>query len=294
MCHVCSRCSTTPIRMTRRQRRSGHDCIHATRWEDRRSHFPSPTRSRRSRPSDSAGAESDSRFRRPSHAPFVSHPGAATAGRHVPAMISTYDAWVEFRRLHESGCFVIPNPRDIGSARLLVRMGFRALATTSSGFAWSCGRADDETTLGEALEHFRAIAAAVDIPVSGDFQTAFAIEPEGVETNVALAAATGLAGVSVEDRTGNTETPLLEFELAVDRIRAARRAIDTRGAPVLLTARAEGFLVGRPDLAETIRRLKAFAEAGADCVYAPGVRAKSDIAAIVAAVSPTPVNVVVA
>jgi len=209
-------------------------------------------------------------------------------------MISTYDACVEFRRLHESGCFVIPNPWDIGSARLLVRMGFRALATTSSGFAWSCGRADDETTLGEALEHFRAMAAAVDVPVSGDFQSAFAIEPQGVEANVALAAATGLAGVSVEDRTGNTETPLFEFELAVDRIRAARRAIDTRGAPVLLTARAEGFLVGRPDLAETIRRLKAFAEAGADCVYAPGVRAKSDIAAIVAAVSPTPVNVVVA
>src|SRR3954469_13918715 len=212
----------------------------------------------------------------------------------IGAMMSTRDACVEFRRLHESGCFVIPNPWDIGSARLLVRMGFPALATTSSGFAWSCGRADDETTLDQALEHFRAIAAAVDIPVSGDFQTAFAIEPEGVETNVALAAATGLAGVSVEDRTGTADAPLFELGLATDRIRAARRAIDRSGMPVVLTARAEGFLVGRPDLAETIRRLKAFADAGADCVYAPGVRAKSDIAAIVAAVSPTPVNVVVA
>jgi methylisocitrate lyase len=172
-------------------------------------------------------------------------------------------------------------------------MGFRALATTSSGFAWSRGCADDEVPLDEALQHFGTMAAAVDVPVSGDFQTAFAIDPETVAANVALAAGTGIAGLSVEDRTGKPDAPLFDFALAVDRIRAARGAIDASGTPVVLTARSEGFLVGRADLGETIRRLKAFAGAGADCVYAPGVRAKSDISASVAAVSPIPVNVVV-
>jgi 2-methylisocitrate lyase-like PEP mutase family enzyme len=198
-----------------------------------------------------------------------------------------------FHRLHAAGCFVIPNPWDAGSARLLVQLGFPALATTSSGFAWSRGRADNHVTLDEALDHFRAIAAAVDVPVSGDFEAAFAVEPEGVAANVAEAAATGIAGLSVEDGTGRSDDPLFDFELAVERVRAARSAIDLGPARLVLTARSEGFIVGRPDLDETIRRLAAFAEAGADCVYAPGIRAASDISAIVAAVAPTPVNVLV-
>ncbi|HJR60886.1 MAG TPA: isocitrate lyase/phosphoenolpyruvate mutase family protein [Vicinamibacterales bacterium] len=199
----------------------------------------------------------------------------------------------DFHRLHQAGCFVIPNPWDAGSAHVLARLGFPALATTSAGFAWSRGRADNHVTLDEALDHFRTIAAAVDVPVNGDFEAAFAVEPQDVATNVAAAAATGIAGVSVEDGTGRQSEPLFDFGLAVERVRAARRAIDLGGVPVVLTARSEGFIVGRPDLDETIRRLVAFAGAGADCVYAPGIRAKEDIVAIVSAVAPTPVNVLV-
>ena len=199
----------------------------------------------------------------------------------------------EFRRLHESGCFVIPNPWDVGSGRLLARLGFRALATTSSGFAWSLGRPDNGVSLQEALAHFRSLAGAVDVPVNGDFEGGFAIEPEAVADNVAAATATGIAGLSIEDSTGDPAHPLFDFELAVDRIRASRRAIDDSGTGVLLTGRSEGFIVGRPDLAETLRRLTAYAEAGADCLYAPGIRAKADIAAVVQAVAPRPVNVLV-
>jgi 2-methylisocitrate lyase-like PEP mutase family enzyme len=199
----------------------------------------------------------------------------------------------EFRRLHESGCFVIPNPWDIGSARLLAQLGFPALATTSSGFAWSLGRADNQVTLEEALAHFRAIAAAVAIPVNADFEGGFSIEAAGVAQNVLAATATGVAGLSIEDSTGDATQPLFEFSLAVDRIRAARSAIDRSGTGVLLTARSEGFIAGRPDLAETIRRLTAYAAAGADCLYAPGLRSIADIAAVVGAVAPKPVNVLV-
>jgi methylisocitrate lyase len=198
-----------------------------------------------------------------------------------------------FRQLHESGCFVIPNPWDPGSAQALVQLGFKALATTSSGFAWSIGRADNGVSLGEALAHMGAIAHAVDVPVNADFEGGFAIEPSAVALNVAAAAATGVAGLSIEDSTGDPSTPLLEFSLAVERIRATRQAIDDTGTGVLLTARSEGFIVGRPDLAETIRRLTAYAEAGADCLYAPGIRAASEIAAVVGAVAPKPVNVLV-
>jgi 2-methylisocitrate lyase-like PEP mutase family enzyme len=198
-----------------------------------------------------------------------------------------------FRELHRSGCFVIPNPWDVGSARLLAQLGFKALATTSSGFAWSLGRADNQVTLEEALSHFRAIAENVEVPVNGDFEGGFAREPEQVAANVALAAATGIAGLSIEDSTGNSARPLYEFELAVERVRAARVAIDDSRSGVLLTGRSEGFIVGRPDLGETIRRLSAFAEAGAECLYAPGIRTQEEIEAVIRAVAPTPVNVLV-
>lgn len=195
-----------------------------------------------------------------------------------------------FRQLHESGCFVLPNPWDIGSARLLVQLGFPALATTSSGFAWTTGRRDNHVPLEEALAHFRAIAAAVDVPVNADFEGGFAIEPEDVAKNVTAAAATGVAGLSIEDSTGDNENPLFDFDLAVRRIEAARAAIDRAGSGVLLTARSEGFIAGRPDLGETIRRLQAFSAAGADCLYAPGLRTLSDVKTVVDAIAPKPFN----
>ncbi len=198
-----------------------------------------------------------------------------------------------FRQLHESGCFVIPNPWDIGSARILAQFGFPALATTSSGFAWSLGRRDNRVTLAEALAHLRAISSGVDVPVNADFEGGFATLPAGVNANVAAGTDTGIAGLSIEDSTGDPNSPLFEFTLAVERIQAARRAIDESGTEILLTGRSEGFVVGRPDLAETIRRLTAYAEAGADCLYAPGIRAMSDIVTVVKAVAPKPVNVLV-
>lgn len=198
-----------------------------------------------------------------------------------------------FRRLHESGCFVIPNPWDAGSARLLVSLGFAALATTSSGFAWTLGRRDNHVTLDEAVAHFSAISAAVAVPVSGDFEGGFAVEPDVVNANVARAARTGVAGLSIGDSSGDASRPLFDFPLAVERVKAARSAIDASGTGVLLTARTEGFIVGRPDLSETLRRLEVYAEAGADCLYAPGIRSMSDIAAVVHTVDPKPVNVLI-
>jgi len=199
----------------------------------------------------------------------------------------------EYRRLHDSGCFVMPNPWDIGSARLLVNLGFRAVATTSAGFAWSVGRRDTEISLEVALAHLRAISGSVDVPVNADFEDGFAKEPEAVAANVSAAAATGIAGLSIEDSTGSKQAPLYEFDLAVERIKAARRAIDQSGTGVLLTGRSEGFIAGRPDIDETIKRLVAYADAGADCLYAPGVRSAADVSAIVRAVTPKPVNVLV-
>jgi len=196
-----------------------------------------------------------------------------------------------FHELHRSGCFVIPNPWDPGSARALVQLGFPALATTSSGYAWSRARPDNGVTLDEALEHFRTIAAGVPVPVNADFEGGFAIEPEGVAANVTRAATTGVAGISIEDSTGDAAEPLFPFELSVERVRAARRALDAGQTGVVLTGRSEGFIAGRPDLAETIRRLTAYAEAGADCLYAPGIRSLEDIASVVRAVAPKPVNV---
>jgi 2-methylisocitrate lyase-like PEP mutase family enzyme len=208
-------------------------------------------------------------------------------------MPASSNATLTFRELHRSGCFVIPNPWDIGSARMLVRLGFPALATTSSGFAWSQGRRDNGLTLDQALAHFRSIAGSVDVPVNGDFEGGFAVEPEQVAANVLKATGTGVAGLSIEDSTGDAAQPLFDFNLSVNRIRAARRAIDESKIGVLLTGRSEGFIVGRPDLGETVRRLRAYAEAGADCLYAPGIRSRAEIAAVVEAVDPKPVNVLV-
>lgn len=199
----------------------------------------------------------------------------------------------QFRTLHASGTFVIPNPWDVGSARLLVSLGFTALATTSSGFAWSTGRPDNHITLDDALAHVWTIASSVDVPVNADFEGGFAVDPAGVAANVARACDTGIAGLSIEDSTGDPREPLFDFGLAVERIAAARRAIDGSGTGVVLTARTEGFIAGRPDLDETLRRLRAFAEAGADCLYAPGIRTAEQITAVVQAVAPKPVNVLV-
>jgi len=208
-------------------------------------------------------------------------------------MTSALDRCRVFHRLHESGCFVLPNPWDTGSARLLAQLGFPALATTSSGFAWSQGRPDNGVSLDATLLHLRAIASAITIPVNADFEGGFAVRPDGVGVNVTKATATGIAGLSIEDSTGDAVNPLFEFPLAVERVRAAREAIDETGTHVLLTARSEGFIVGRADLGETIRRLTAYADAGADCLYAPGLRSKADIKTVVDAVAPKPINVLV-
>lgn len=196
-----------------------------------------------------------------------------------------------FRSLHESGCFVIPNPWDAGSAHILAGLGFKALATTSSGFAWSLGQRDGGVPLKEALAHFALLAAEACVPVSADFQNGFAVEPEQVARNVTRAAMTGIAGLSIEDASGDPAAPLYDFSLAVERVRAARRALDAQGQGLVLTARTEGFISGRPDLAETIRRLQAFAEAGADCLFAPGLPGLNEIQEVVRAVAPRPVNV---
>lgn len=208
-------------------------------------------------------------------------------------MPHTSDRCRVFHQLHRSGCFVIPNPWDLGSARLLAKLGFPALATTSAGFAWSLGRPDNGVTLEQVLTHLRSIAHGVEVPVNADFEGGFATAPDAVGANVTLATATGIAGLSIEDSSADASNPLLDFNLSVERIEAARRAIDESGTGVLLTARSEGFLVGRPDIVETIRRLTAYAEAGADCLYAPGIRNSADIAAVIKAVAPRPVNVLV-
>jgi 2-methylisocitrate lyase-like PEP mutase family enzyme len=205
-------------------------------------------------------------------------------------MPTAADKRAVFRRLHETGCFVIPNPWDVGSARYLAGMGFKALATTSAGFAWSRGAADGGITRADALAHFAELAAAADVPLNADFEGGFAHAPEGVAESVRLCVETGVAGLSIEDFTGDRANPLYDLELAVARIKAARVAIDKAGGDVLLTGRSEGFIRGRPDLDETIRRLQAYAAAGADCLYAPGISTPEQIAAVVQAVAPKPIN----
>jgi 2-methylisocitrate lyase-like PEP mutase family enzyme len=208
--------------------------------------------------------------------------------------MSVHDERVaEFHRLHSSGCFVMPNPWDVGSAVALEQMDFRALATTSAGFAWTLGRADKGVGLEETLEHLRAVVDAVSLPVNADFEGGYAVDPEQVGANVKRAVATGIAGLSIEDSTGDEADPLFSFELAVERVRAARAAIDETGMGVVLTGRSEGFVVGRPDIDDTIRRLRAYAEAGADCLYAPRIDTVEHVSAIVAAVAPKPVNLLI-
>lgn len=193
-----------------------------------------------------------------------------------------------FRALHQDGFFVLPNPWDAGGASRLRKLGFKALASTSAGMAWSLGRADSEAAVDEVLEHLSLLCTATDLPVNADFEAGFADSAQGVAANVARAVETGVAGLSIEDRVGQDLYPV---DVAVERLAAARAAIAASGQDVMLVGRTEGFLLGRADLALTIARLQAYAEAGADCLYAPGVTRYDDIAAIVAAVAPKPVNV---
>lgn len=195
-----------------------------------------------------------------------------------------------FRRLHDSGCFIIPNPFDAGSAAMLQSLGFKALASSSAGMAWSKARPDNKVERADVLAHLRELVAATDIPVNADYENGFSDSPEGVAESVTLAVETGVAGLSIEDSTGDKANPLYDFDLAVKRIKAARAALDKTQSGVLLTARSEGFFVGRPDIEETAKRIKAFAEAGADVLYAPGIKDEAHIAAIVQAAGGKPVN----
>jgi 2-methylisocitrate lyase-like PEP mutase family enzyme len=198
-----------------------------------------------------------------------------------------------FRDLHKAGCFILPNPWDVGSARYLQSLGFKALATTSSGFAWSEGYSDNAMPVAAVLAHLREIVAATDLPVNADFENGFGADAEGVAHNVRLAVETGVAGLSIEDSTGDAARPLFPIDVAVERIKAARRAIDETGGDTLLVGRAENFVAGAPDLDDAIARLKAYAAAGADCLYAPGIQTREQIAAVVAAVAPKPVNLLI-
>jgi 2-methylisocitrate lyase-like PEP mutase family enzyme len=207
--------------------------------------------------------------------------------------LPTADKRAAFKKLHESGCFIIPNPFDVGSARALQHLGFKALASTSAGFAWTIGKADNRVTVDDVCDHLTTVCAAVDIPVNADYEGGFAIEPDKVAVNVARGVRTGVAGLSIEDSTGDAANPLFEFKLAVERIKAARQAVDADNSGVLLTGRCEAFLWGKQDLKMVIERLQAYSEAGADVLYAPGIKTREDIAAVVTAVAPKPVNLLI-
>jgi 2-methylisocitrate lyase-like PEP mutase family enzyme len=206
----------------------------------------------------------------------------------TPASIA--DKRRTFRQLHQSGCFVIPNPWDLGSARMLQGLGFKALASTSSGLAWTHGCADNAVERDRVLAHLAELVAATDVPVNADFESGYGADAAAVGDSVRRAVDTGVAGLSIEDSTGDAAHPLFSIDEACDRLRAARRAIDAAGGDVMLVGRAECFLVGRSDIEETVARLKAYAAVGADCLYAPGIRTPAHIAAVVAAVAPKPVN----
>ena len=199
-----------------------------------------------------------------------------------------------FHKLHEAGCFAIPNPWDVGSARFLQGLGFKALATTSSGFAWSHGHRDGGMSRDRVLDHLTDMVEATNLPINADFESGFAPDAAGVAESVRLAVETGVAGLSIEDSTGDASRPIYELHTAVARIRAARKAIDKAGGDTLLVGRAECFLHGQPDIGQAIHRLKAYADAGADCLYAPGIRTPEHIGAVVAGVAPKPVNLLMA
>jgi 2-methylisocitrate lyase-like PEP mutase family enzyme len=207
--------------------------------------------------------------------------------------MSVADKRATFRKLHEKGCFAIPNPYDVGSAKALAQMGFKALASSSAGFAWTIGKADNQVTVEDVCAHLAALCEAVDLPVNADYENGFAHDADKVAVNVARAVKTGVAGLSIEDSTGDAAKPLYDHAHAVERIKAARKAIDADGSGVLLTGRCEGFLVGMDNLSKVIDRLCAYSEAGADCLYAPGIKTKEQISAIVKAVAPKPVNLLI-
>ncbi|MCA6125853.1 isocitrate lyase/phosphoenolpyruvate mutase family protein [Bradyrhizobium sp. WSM 1704] len=209
-------------------------------------------------------------------------------------MLPTADKRATFKKLHESGCFIIPNPFDVGTAVALQHLGFKALASSSAGFAWTLGKADNRVTIDDVCNHLTAVCAAVDIPVNADYEGGFAVEPEQVAVNVTRGAKTGVAGLSIEDSTGDAANPLFEHKLAVERIKAARKAIDADNSGVLLTGRCEAYFWGKQDLKLVIERLQAYSEAGADVLYAPGIKTKEDISAVVKAVAPKPVNLLIA
>ena len=208
-------------------------------------------------------------------------------------MTTTEEKRAAFRQLHESGCFVIPNPWDVGSACYLASLGFKALATTSAGAAWSMGYRDGDTPLDEMLAHIKQLVDATELPVNADFESGFAETPDELAANVHRCVATGVAGLSIEDFTGDRNEPLYPLPVAVERMKAARAAIDASGASTMLVGRAEGFFRGRPGLEDTVRRLQAYAEAGADCLYAPGISTREQIETVVREVAPHPVNVLI-
>src|ERR1700755_752679 len=205
--------------------------------------------------------------------------------------ITTADKRATFRKMHESGCFILPNPFDVGSAKALQHLGFKAIASSSAGFAWTIGKADNRVTVDDVCQHLAALCSAVDLPVNADFEGGFAVEPEKVADNVERGVRTGVAGLSIEDSTGDKDKPLYDRSLAVERIKAARKAIGDSGT--LLVGRCEAFLWGVTDLKLVIDRLTAYADAGADCLYAPGLRTGEDIAAVVKAVQPKPFNLLI-
>ena len=203
------------------------------------------------------------------------------------------DKRAAFREMHHAGCFLLPNPWDAGSARLLERLGYRALATTSAGYAWSQGQADGQLSRDDTLAHMRYMAAMSDLPINADFESGFGATPEAVFDSVSLALATGVAGLSIEDSSGDPNQPVRDKAQAVERLQAARAAIDAGGGDTLLVGRAENYFVGRPDLDDTVERLLAYSQAGADCLYAPGLRTREEIQTVVQAVAPKPVNVLI-
>ena len=203
------------------------------------------------------------------------------------------DKRAAFREMHHAGCFLLPNPWDAGSARLLERLGYRALATTSAGYAWSQGQADGQLSRDDTLAHMRYMAAMSDLPINADFESGFGATPEAVFDSVSLALETGVAGLSIEDSTGDPAQPVRDKAQAVERLQAARAAIDAGGGDTLLVGRAENYFVGRPDLDDTVERLLAYSQAGADCLYAPGLRTREEIQTVVQAIAPKPVNVLI-